>query len=256
MSSEPNERVDLIPIPVEHNGNEWLLYRSDGAPMVKDLDVARWLGFERLREFRRLIERHLESLGEVSRYRDAKPPSPSGGRPGAGYLLREEQALYLAAKSETPNARQVLKAMIVVFMEARRPVIESREFGPQESLVHLRRSAVLALLSIPAWARRSDNAVAKALHMSPTTVAKVRALLPNPPPGARLGLDDRTIDTANIGSSPKPRPELEMLEGLQRRVDDLAAAQNETLAGVRALVGSALTGAERLAALAPHAKPA
>lgn len=106
---------------IKYEGAEFAFtVNGDGEPLARDVDVARWLGFERERKIRELIERHRPSLGEVSPYRGAKPSSPSGGRPGSGSLLTEAQALYLAAKSETPNAVQVLKTMIAVYVLARR----------------------------------------------------------------------------------------------------------------------------------------
>lgn len=100
---------------VKYEGAEYSLWREciGGAPLAKDLDVARWLGFSDLHKIRNLIGRHFESLGEVSA--TMAETSEKGGRPGNEYYLTREQVLYLAAKSETPRAVEVLKTMIAVF---------------------------------------------------------------------------------------------------------------------------------------------
>ena len=76
------EVTSLIPIAVNHEGRSWSLFKTgeEGEPLAKDVDVAKWLGFERPRDFRKLIDRHAEALGEVSRHRGAKPSAPTGGR--------------------------------------------------------------------------------------------------------------------------------------------------------------------------------
>lgn len=110
----------LIPAPVAHAGQIYATCLAGQEPMVRDLDLAEYLGYEARREIRRLIDRHSESLGEVSRYRNAKPSSPTGGRPEECYYLNERQTLYICAKSETPKANEVLGAMIEVFVQVRR----------------------------------------------------------------------------------------------------------------------------------------
>lgn len=111
--------TELVPISVEHDGAMWPLWQSAGSkePLAKDLDVAAWLGYEHPRRIRSLIKGHAIDLGEVRTA--AVQTTEKGGRPSAAYLLTEEQALFIAAKSETPKATQVLKAMIAVFLRAR-----------------------------------------------------------------------------------------------------------------------------------------
>lgn len=90
------------------------------AHRIQDLELARLLGFERPRDVRKLIDRWAADLGEVSRHRGAKPSGSQGGRPEEGYLLSEEQALFITAKSETEKATEILKVIIAVFVAARR----------------------------------------------------------------------------------------------------------------------------------------
>lgn len=107
-------------IAIELAGAGYELLTSDDGrePLVRDLELARWLGFGTDYKVRDLIGRWVPELGEVLTM--AVKTSDRGGRPGREYHLTEEQALFIAAKSETPRATQILKAMIAVFMEARR----------------------------------------------------------------------------------------------------------------------------------------
>ena len=207
------EVTSLIPIAVNHEGRSWSLFKTgeEGEPLAKDVDVAKWLGFERPRDFRKLIDRHAEALGEVSRHRGAKPSAPTGGRPEEGYLLREDQALYLAAKSETPNAQLVLKTLIAVFMAARRGVT-SLECDHGDTYVKSEdprsdeeKRVLISTLLKAGWGECSDRVIARGLFVSHTTVSKIL---------------------------PKPKPELELLQqllegqaALRQEVAELRARQ-------------------------------
>lgn len=107
-----------IAIDLGGSGYELVIHGGRLDPLVKDLELARWLGFGTDYKIRDLISRWSNELGEV--FTTAVKTSERGGRPGREYHLTEEQALFIAAKSETPRATQILKAMIAVFMEARR----------------------------------------------------------------------------------------------------------------------------------------
>jgi hypothetical protein len=79
--------------------------------LLPDLDLARMLGFQRPRRIRGLIQRHAPSLGEL-RPTAGQNQHRRRGRPSKGYLLTPAQALYIAAKSNTPQADAVLLGMI------------------------------------------------------------------------------------------------------------------------------------------------
>jgi hypothetical protein len=116
-SSSHSSSESLVPVVVDHEGQRWALFKAGAEPLCKDLDLAEWLEFERTRNIRALIERYTDDLGPISLYREAK--SGSVGRPSEGYYLTESQALFIIAKSETPRATWMLKAMIQVFLKAR-----------------------------------------------------------------------------------------------------------------------------------------
>lgn len=91
-----------------------------GEPRVKDVVLAKALGFTQPRSIRVLIDRHrseLQRYGEVSRQIDAKPQKgTSGGRPKVAYWLSEPHALLISMKSETDQAAEVRRQMITAFM--------------------------------------------------------------------------------------------------------------------------------------------
>jgi len=127
MASAESERSNqyIEPIVVRGEGlpGPVTLWRPEGVdqPLVRDLDLGEWLGFDRPRDVRKIIERHLLSLGEVSRHRGAKPLKGSkGGRPEEVYFLTEAQALKVVAKSETELADRILDHVITVYLALRR----------------------------------------------------------------------------------------------------------------------------------------
>jgi hypothetical protein len=89
-----------------------------GNPLILDTRLAELLGFSRERDIRKMVAQHtlaLRRFGEVRA--TAAQTSPLGGRPGRAYWLNRKQALYLCAKSETPNAAEVTIQMVEVFDE-------------------------------------------------------------------------------------------------------------------------------------------
>lgn len=94
---------------------------EDEEPTVRDADLARELGFTRPRNIRQLAERWKRELGEFRCTVQRNPKkSDKGGRPEIEYLFTEEQALFLAAKSDTPRATEILKVLVRVFVSARK----------------------------------------------------------------------------------------------------------------------------------------
>lgn len=94
----------------------------DDGPRALDLDIAKRLGFTRPRKVRELIERN---MGELLRFGTC----PAVGRVIKGargstkvneYWLNEEQALLVAALSETAKAAEVRHMLIKVFVAWRR----------------------------------------------------------------------------------------------------------------------------------------
>jgi len=93
----------------------------DDGPRALDLDIAKRLGFDRPRDIRKLIERNMAELLRFGVCATVAQNHGGGrGRPGKEYWLNEEQALLIAALSETKNAAEVRHMLIKVFVAWRR----------------------------------------------------------------------------------------------------------------------------------------
>lgn len=90
----------------------------DGVPRARDIDLASAMGFKHPLDIRKLIKRHENSLGKV--FATVAKTSERGGRPGSECWLTEEQALFVAAKSDTDRAVEILQMVIRVFVSVRR----------------------------------------------------------------------------------------------------------------------------------------
>jgi hypothetical protein len=120
--------TELVKMTVRHEGHGYDLWQRDGVSggetlLAKDLDVGRWLDFDRPRDLRKLIVRYASDLGPVYRPEEdlrATVARKSRGRQERPFYLAESQVLFLAAKSETPRANQVLRILIAVYLAARR----------------------------------------------------------------------------------------------------------------------------------------
>lgn len=113
---------DLIPITVEHRGSAWPLWTNatGGAPLVLDLDLAKWAEQRNPSNVLRMIEHYeadLRDLGDL--YRLEIAPPRGGGKARMATYLNEAQALFLIAKMETQKAKAALKTVIAVFLHAR-----------------------------------------------------------------------------------------------------------------------------------------
>jgi hypothetical protein len=155
---------DLRPLPVIYDGRTYALCTAADPqePLARDLDLAAWLGYERPRDIRKLIERHADALGVCATV--AQTSGPDGGRPTEVYLLREDQVLYLVAKSETPRASELLKMMIQVFIAARRGLLQpglDRESLKAELLADL---APLVVAAVKDRAATDNRRTAKELR--------------------------------------------------------------------------------------------
>jgi hypothetical protein len=93
-------------------------------PRILDVKLAEALGFERPRNIRKIIERNLPALDQLGT-RSTVERVINGGK-ATEYYLTKKQAVYIAAKSETPHAVTITIHVIEVFDAATRaaPVLE------------------------------------------------------------------------------------------------------------------------------------
>lgn len=81
---------------------EW----EDGVARVRDTDLGEWLGYKEPRAVRKLVQRHLETLGEFGEVRDTvSQTTEKGGRPTTMFDLNRDQAVYITSQCGTPKAR-------------------------------------------------------------------------------------------------------------------------------------------------------
>lgn len=96
------------------------VHQVEDEPRVLDIDLARWLGMERVTNIRATIKANVPELWQHGGLHFARAnPGARGGRPSKAYYLNEGQSLVLCALSRTPKAAQVRKALIDVFLDYR-----------------------------------------------------------------------------------------------------------------------------------------
>jgi len=97
------------------NCNTLTITPVNGEPRIRDIDLAKRLGFDRPRDIRKLIERHLEKINEFSRCATVERRPENGGTPFVEYYLDRQQSLFICMKSETDNAFEVQVDIIRVY---------------------------------------------------------------------------------------------------------------------------------------------
>jgi hypothetical protein len=95
---------------------------EDGQPRVRDLELAEHLGYERARTIRDLVTRLVRD-GFLNESELRRIVQQSRGRPANEFWLTEEQALIVAARSDTSTAVTTLKELVAVFISVRRGIV-------------------------------------------------------------------------------------------------------------------------------------
>lgn len=134
-------------------------HATDGEPRIRDLDLAKKLGYQDIHKIRTLIAKNRNDLGFIATA--AENHGGGRGRPGIEYWLTEEQALFVVAKSETPKATAILKLVIAAFVAVRRQIARD-----EQALKTIPRRLIEAfLLPAPAteWERMFQPSLVAAL---------------------------------------------------------------------------------------------
>lgn len=98
------------------DGNGLVPVDVGGEARVRDLDLAVRLGFERPRKIKELIERHMAALLRMGVCPTVgRTSGAQGGRPTEDYYLNRKQAIFITAKSETPEATDITIEIIEKF---------------------------------------------------------------------------------------------------------------------------------------------
>ena len=101
--------------------HDWTLTKTEGAdePLVPDMEIAAKLGYKRPGNIRKLITR-MVNAGQLDRCSTVEHRPENGGRAVEAYLLTEQQALKVIARSETQVADKILDEVIAVYMAWRK----------------------------------------------------------------------------------------------------------------------------------------
>lgn len=90
---------------------------EDSEPRIRDLELAKRLGYGRPLDIRELIKRNEARLGVI---RTVRKTSERGGRPGVEYWLTERQALFVTTQSRTEQAADVSMLLVDAFIAVRK----------------------------------------------------------------------------------------------------------------------------------------
>ncbi len=101
---------------LEAPGRNWLTIADvEGEARILDTDLAARLGFASPIDIRKLVRRHADALGRMGVLATVAKTSSAGGRPGTDYYLNRKQAIFITAKSETPDATDITIEIIEWF---------------------------------------------------------------------------------------------------------------------------------------------
>lgn len=101
------------------NINGWGIAEIKGEPVIKDIELAEKLGYERPRAIRQLIKRLSES-GFYGRATPCGTLENIRGNEATVYFLNEKQTLKTISKSETKIADRIMDEVIDVFIAFRK----------------------------------------------------------------------------------------------------------------------------------------
>ncbi len=134
--------MNCIDMPSDRdNSNGLALKDVNGEPRIRDLDLAIRLGFSDAHKIRNLIERHADALVALGVSATVAETSPKGGRPGKAHYLNRKQAIFITAKSETPEATEITIEIIERFDAYERGAMAPQFAIPQTLSEALRLAA-------------------------------------------------------------------------------------------------------------------
>lgn len=100
---------------IEGKSNVLTVVVVEGDPRIRDLDLGKRLGFANPIDIRKLIRRHEDALARMGVLATAAKTSDIGGRPATEYYLNRKQAIFITAKSDTPDATDITIEVIQKF---------------------------------------------------------------------------------------------------------------------------------------------
>lgn len=126
---------------------------EDGIWRIRDIELAIYLGLSQPRDLRKRIKRDLaalEELGEIKRATVAR----LGGEADEFWLDRK-QAVFIAARGETPKADEVLIMLVEHFYAVERGVFVPKQVTPETAVLEIGRNELI---------KRIDQLAAQQAH--------------------------------------------------------------------------------------------
>lgn len=144
--------MEKLPIKIEE---------YNGEQRVRDVQLAKALGFSEPRMIRKLIKRHAGTLAQFGALCDTVEQMPNApGRPAKTYFLNEEQAVFICTKSYTEKATEVSIEVVKTFVavtRGQRPAPALPDFSDPQ--------VVLGVISH--LKEEADSAKAKVIELAP-----------------------------------------------------------------------------------------
>ena len=169
--------------------NDWTLTKAEGAdePLVPDMEIAAKLGYKRPGNIRKLITRMI-AAGQLDRCSTVEHRPENGGRAVEAYLLSEQQALKVIARSETQVADKILDEVIAVYIAWRKGQLPAPAPAPVAAGIDAAQLQQIV----------SATAAATAQAMAPLLKALIDSLRPAPalPPASPRHLQGVAPSTA------------------------------------------------------------
>lgn len=100
---------------IEGKSNVLTVVVVEGEPRIRDLDLAQRLGFAKPAKIRELIARHRASLEALGVLPTVGTTHETNGRTFDAYHLNRKQAIFITAKSDTPDATDITIEVIQKF---------------------------------------------------------------------------------------------------------------------------------------------
>ena len=144
----------------------------DGEPTIADLRLAELLGYERLRNIRKLISRYEGELGRYGRIcSTVEQNTGERGRPSKQYHLNELQALCIVAVSDAPRAADAREQMIRVFAAYRKGQLQPTAMSAVPAEVGTLLAAKVGMLN---WITKVRGAEAAISYLPDLGLAPLR----------------------------------------------------------------------------------
>lgn len=94
--------------------------QGDGELRITDAELGRRLGYDDMRVFRRLIQKHEDNLAQLGDVFSKRIAPKGGGKSSKSYFLTEHQALFMISRSDMPAATSIMINVARAFIEMRR----------------------------------------------------------------------------------------------------------------------------------------